>query len=664
MTVTDRAKPTIVYDAAEQLVRLGVSVIPIQPGIKDPPYGFKWGQFAGRIADASERYEWFVESGYQLAAVVGEVSGGLIVLDFDAPDGFGLMAARYPVIRTYPRVKSSRGHHVWIRSERRTKMYDIFDQGRKLQVIDGGTTSSKHYAMVPPSVHPDGPVYQWEVPPWDGIPTVDLEDLGLHYEDPTASAPGEPISHQGKPLSERNKLLIVDALSPYYVEGQRNPLVMALAGWMAYKDVPESDVVEIADALRPYCPGPDDARKLRDVIHRTYKQASEGIAVKGWSALTDRQAPLISPGAAKRLDLLLRDRDPKLSFVRDTDDSEADEDESDDEPEALPFRLIPFGNLGSLPDPEELIQGFFQVGTVAVVYGDGGSYKSFLALDMALHIANGEEWCGKPAKQGQVIYIAAEGAAGIKKRVKAWSLAHDLPMDNAWLLPESMQLTQPDQIEGFIASVKAQGIQPAFIVVDTLSQNSLGADENSSDEMAIVFDAAQRLASTFHAVVLVVHHSNKLGGYRGATAIKNNVYTFMSMERSEKDDTATLKAVKQRDLEPFDPMVFVPQQIVIKPATDLLPPVTSLVLNLAGEEATGRSRHKVPPDTVYATLARRGWSTQEDLVKELKVSDSTVRRILKEMIEKQTVKKRERQSGRISWMVYATIEEPDDAPDF
>lgn len=341
-----------------------------------------------------------------------------------------------------------------------------------------------------------------------------------------------------------------------------------------------------------------------------------------------------------------------------------DPDTGDEPAKEHPFSLIPFNQLDSMPDPKQLVRGLLQAGTVAVVYGDGGSYKSFLALDIALHVVNGEQWCGRAVEQAQIIYVAAEGAAGIKKRRKAWELAHELPSDGAWLLPNSLQLMDSQHIEGFIEALQSQEIHPGLIVIDTLSQNSLGADENSSHEMAVAIDTAQRLATVFNAVVLIVHHSNKIGGFRGASSIRDNVQTFMAMNRDERTSLATLKCEKNRDLEPFDTITFSPQQIIVKPGAGLIPPETSLVLELADDAA--KVKRTLSPDNIVNTLRRLGWSSSEDLAREFDVSDRHVRRALSELLGKEfpRIKIKKLKSGRVKRNVYAVVEEDDDSPVF
>ena len=55
----ERITPGEMYAAALALIEAGVSVIPIQPGTKEPPIGFRWGEYTTRFADASELFDWF-----------------------------------------------------------------------------------------------------------------------------------------------------------------------------------------------------------------------------------------------------------------------------------------------------------------------------------------------------------------------------------------------------------------------------------------------------------------------------------------------------------------------------------------------------------------------------------------------------------------------------
>jgi DNA primase len=74
---------------------------------------------------------------------------------------------------------------------------------------------------------------------------------------------------------------------------------------------------------------------------------------------------------------------------------------------------------------EWLIEGVVPKGSFTALYGPPGSFKSFIALDIAEAIATGRTWMGREVKQtGAVLYLAGEGFGGIGARIKACKMHH------------------------------------------------------------------------------------------------------------------------------------------------------------------------------------------------------------------------------------------------
>ena len=57
-----------------------------------------------------------------------------------------------------------------------------------------------------------------------------------------------------------------------------------------------------------------------------------------------------------------------------------------------------------------------------ILYGQSMSFKTFAMVEVACNVATGKKFGGIKAKQGIVYIIAAEGASGITKRIRAWEL--------------------------------------------------------------------------------------------------------------------------------------------------------------------------------------------------------------------------------------------------
>ena len=227
--------------------------------------------------------------------------------------------------------------------------------------------------------------------------------------------------------------------------------------------------------------------------------------------------------------------------------------------------------LLALKPPAWLVEGVIpELGLVAL-YGSPGDGKSFLALDMALSIASGVPWQGHQVQKGFVVYISAEGGAGLGKRVGAW-LAHQqiLPEEYQFLLlnfvtsavrvnPDSedlgeilAQTVHQSAYQELLANVldPDESGPPLFIVVDTLARCFEG-DENQQEDMGIFIKGLDYLRESYQATVLVIHHTNKNGfEERGSSSFRGACDTMMLAKK--EDTTITLSCEKQKDAEPFE----------------------------------------------------------------------------------------------------------------
>jgi RecA-family ATPase len=182
------------------------------------------------------------------------------------------------------------------------------------------------------------------------------------------------------------------------------------------------------------------------------------------------------------------------------------------ETETVRFRLLDEAELNALPNPRWLVDGVVPEGGFIELHGPPGSYKSFLAVDLAMSVATGSEWAGRPVKQGPVVYVAAEGASGYKLRVASWRLANgaDEPAP-VYFVTEAVQLLDSQATGAFLSAIREREPQPALVVIDTLSRCFVGEDENSAKSMSRLIAAVDRLRGETGATVLLVHHTNKTG---------------------------------------------------------------------------------------------------------------------------------------------------------
>lgn len=131
---------------------LGWSILPVIGKIAV----FAWKRFQTRPPTPAELQEMFADPDITgLAVVTGQVSG-VAVRDFDRVASYVAWADAYPSdAAKLPTVKTARGYHVYGALDR--ECYAVIGDGEL-------RADSKHYVLLPPSIHPSGSVYSWLVP--------------------------------------------------------------------------------------------------------------------------------------------------------------------------------------------------------------------------------------------------------------------------------------------------------------------------------------------------------------------------------------------------------------------------------------------------------------------------------------------------------------------
>lgn len=222
---------------------------------------------------------------------------------------------------------------------------------------------------------------------------------------------------------------------------------------------------------------------------------------------------------------------------------------ADDELPSMAGRLLNVTALQALPNPEPLIADTIDQGTVALLYGRWGTYKSFLAFDWGASVATARPWQGRATERRRVLYVAAEGAFGFKSRVAAWQAGWHTRIgdDDLAILPAPVNLTNNADVAALLDLIHWGGF--GFVILDTLARCMVGADENSAKDCGVVIDSLVRLRQATpggRGVVLGVHHTGKDGKtFRGSSAFEAGADTVYSMTRD--GGTVALDREKRKD---------------------------------------------------------------------------------------------------------------------
>jgi len=212
-------------------------------------------------------------------------------------------------------------------------------------------------------------------------------------------------------------------------------------------------------------------------------------------------------------------------------------------------RLIPIGDYAQRPAPEWLIKGVLPQAGLAVIFGEPGSGKSFLAFDLAGCLARGVDWNGHRVRApGRVAYVAAEGAGGMTLRARAYASANPAIIGSHFnIYPGALDLltTGHRQLAKMIDATGGADL----IVVDTLAQSMPGGNENASEDMGKVIANCGKLHRATGALVLLVHHSGKDAsrGARGWSGLRGAADAELEVTRDYIADSRRVRVGKQKD---------------------------------------------------------------------------------------------------------------------
>jgi hypothetical protein len=197
-----------------------------------------------------------------------------------------------------------------------------------------------------------------------------------------------------------------------------------------------------------------------------------------------------------------------------------------------------FADVDERPRKEWLVKDFLGLGEMSAKYGMPGTAKSALAGDLGAHVAAGLPWFGRRVSQGGVLYIAAERAALVKRRMAAFRLhygVNDIPLG---IVAKSIDLRSgrrdADSVIECCEELQHRfGHDPRLIIIDTVSRVLAGGDENAPRDMGQLVANLAHVQEGTGAHVLVIHHvpQGQLR-LRGHGSLLGSMDTTVSLEKS------------------------------------------------------------------------------------------------------------------------------------
>lgn len=232
-----------------------------------------------------------------------------------------------------------------------------------------------------------------------------------------------------------------------------------------------------------------------------------------------------------------------------------------------PIPLVSFSDIitHDLPPIDWLVTDLIANQDRVVVYGEFGSLKSWLLLDLALAIASGQPWLGQfdIPQPKNVLYVDEEmNEPTLRRRVRQLgfgmtNLSVELPFRAMSLC--GVTITSPSDVGELLAQLQSSGFDPDVVILETLRRVMVGSELDAQD--VAQFWRNLRPLQQVGKTVIISHHmrkrSSKSGNAvrdraSGSTDILGGADTAFAVTRKDTG-YVVLEPVKSRNAEEPQP---------------------------------------------------------------------------------------------------------------
>lgn len=260
------------------------------------------------------------------------------------------------------------------------------------------------------------------------------------------------------------------------------------------------------------------------------------------------------------------------------------------------FHLLSDRDLEAAASYPWWVKGIVPQSGIGVLFGQSGTYKSFLVFDMLAAVATGREWFGRKTTCAPTVYVPFEGQGGLPKRIKAWRLAQagrrnpaalamlEPPADvttNMRFITDPINLRVQGDRDKLVATLIENGWAGGVLCIDTLAQAGPGIDENTSQGMGEMIAIFQELQRRLGGTVLVVHHSGKTekAGMRGWSGLRGALDFAIQCWRDDEWDPRDAQFVIDKSKDGADQQRFdFTTQVIVVGVDEDGDGITSLVV--------------------------------------------------------------------------------------
>ncbi len=493
---------------ALQLARIGWRVFPCA---KDKRPLCKWKEMATNDPDMIEVLDW--------PGLIGIYcrKSGFFAIDLDCKNGVDGAATwqrwqdQYGTAPPGPAQKTPHGKHLLFKLPKNLTIPN------KAGWKPGIDLRSEGYICT-------GPGYEWITPPQTALPEapawfLEAFDPGLEIKTGLQDCLSQPAAAD----YWLNKYL------PRATIGRRNETGFEIALQCRDSGIPRAET----EAL-PY---PELCLQGQDVYTRhewlsTVKSAYDG---------TPRQAANIGTKIEQPPDL----QPPGEVF----DDASTTSENKESQPPERPRFVLRNAAYALQPQPpiDYIVDDLITNSSVNVIYGEPGSKKTYTALSLAVCVANGKNWLDFKTRKNPVLIIDEEsGEKRLSRRLGEAIRGEfcDSTSPIFYISLAGFKLDDPNDPILIHALIEKTGAR--LVIIDALA-DIMDGDENDKKDVQPVFNALRKIAENTDSAILIIHHSNKAGGYRGSSAIKGSIDLMVQVTSENGSNLVNFNTEKNRD---------------------------------------------------------------------------------------------------------------------
>ena len=559
-----------VYTVALALTQqYGLSCVPIADGMKTTPEGFRWKQYQSEIIKKEDAQKVFSKYS-RMAIITGKVSGYLEVIDFDLPgryeewrqlledNGQDEIVSRL-VIETTPRG----GAHVYYRCpghiEGNQKLALRFATQEELELKPGerakATIETRGEGGLIVCFPTEG--YVQVQGKLSEIPVITQDERDLLIESARSfheaieqrsdqSRREETGDHEDRPGHDFNSRASWFDLLPEF--GWHH---VSKRGQRDYWKRPGKDDPGISATT-----GNGDTDLLYVFSTSCYPLEGEKTYSK-FAFYAEMKHRGDYSAAAK--DLLAR------GFGRPKAKQPAPQQLADVHKERR-FKPISYTELLNMPPKAMMIEGLLGERDNFMIFGLPKSGKTFVVMDLLLTCVYGGTFAEvfDVVRPLNVAYMTNEGTGSLHQRILASAYHNQVPYEDIqnrlhifFDVPQLYDEDGPDSIANFADEWIEHNTEPLdLLVIDTMNKATLGADENSNSDAALIATHLHNVRKRLGCATCLVHHAGKDGErVRGASAFDGDLDFQLKIVKQEMG-IRTMSLTMAKDLSGFEDLNF------------------------------------------------------------------------------------------------------------